>query len=169
MWLYLVRHGIAIDRDDPACPDEAARFLTEPGIAKMREAARGIRQLGPETAVFLTSPWKRALQTAEIVAAEWGISARAIRKTVTLLPDAEPEDFFAQLRRRDEAHVLAFGHAPNVDCVIAYALGTEAPVTAMKKGGLAVLDLNAIGPGRATLQGFYPPKALRRLGAMKIK
>jgi len=47
MLLYLVRHGIAIDRDDPKCPDEAERYLTEEGIKKTREVARGVASLIP--------------------------------------------------------------------------------------------------------------------------
>jgi len=42
MQLYLVRHGIAIDREDPKCPAEAERHSDEEGIKKTREVARGI-------------------------------------------------------------------------------------------------------------------------------
>ena len=55
MMLYLVRHGIAIDRDDPACPAEAERYLTEEGLKRTREAARGIRRLLDRPATLLSS------------------------------------------------------------------------------------------------------------------
>ena len=29
MQLYIVRHGIAIDREDPKCPPDPERYLTE--------------------------------------------------------------------------------------------------------------------------------------------
>ena len=32
MRIYVVRHGAAIDRDDPKCPPEAERYLTLAGI-----------------------------------------------------------------------------------------------------------------------------------------
>jgi phosphohistidine phosphatase SixA len=41
MILYLVRHGIAIDREDPDCPPETERYLTRDGIKKTREVAKG--------------------------------------------------------------------------------------------------------------------------------
>ena len=38
MQLYIVRHGIAIDREDPKCPSEAERYLTEEGVDPARIA-----------------------------------------------------------------------------------------------------------------------------------
>ena len=46
MQLYIVRHGIAIDREDPKCPPEAERYLTEEGIERTRQVAKGIAALG---------------------------------------------------------------------------------------------------------------------------
>ncbi len=40
MQLYIVRHGIAIDREDPKCPPEAERYLTEEGIEKTKQVAK---------------------------------------------------------------------------------------------------------------------------------
>ena len=63
MQLYIVRHGIAIDREDPKCPAEAERYLTEEGIKKTREVARGVASLVEKPDLFLTSPYVRAAQT----------------------------------------------------------------------------------------------------------
>jgi len=41
MILYIVRHGIAIDRTDPKSPPEAERPLTAKGVQKSRAAALG--------------------------------------------------------------------------------------------------------------------------------
>ena len=42
MLLYIVRHGIAIDRQDPKSPSDPERYLTPEGIKKTREVAKGI-------------------------------------------------------------------------------------------------------------------------------
>ena len=44
MQLFIVRHGIAIDREDPKCPPDPERFLTEEGLEKTRQAAKGIAE-----------------------------------------------------------------------------------------------------------------------------
>ena len=67
MRLYLMRHGMAIDREDPDCPPEAERYLTPKGIERTRAAAHGLLELNIKPTVLLTSPYVRAVQTGEIV------------------------------------------------------------------------------------------------------
>jgi len=66
MHLYLIRHGIALDREDPNCPPDTERPLTPKGLKRSHAAARGLRALGIKPNAVLTSPWLRAAQTAEI-------------------------------------------------------------------------------------------------------
>jgi phosphohistidine phosphatase SixA len=67
------------------------------------------------------------------------------------------------LKAFDAESILCVGHAPNLDLVIAYLTGSEAPVTSMKKAGVASLEAYRMGRGTARLVGFYPPAVLRRL------
>ena len=46
MQLYIVRHGIAIDREDPKCPPDPERYLTEEGLEKTKQVAKGVAALG---------------------------------------------------------------------------------------------------------------------------
>ena len=68
MILYIVRHGIAVDRTDPKSPPEPERPLTAKGVQKTRSAALGLKELGVKPDVLITSPYVRAAQTAEIFA-----------------------------------------------------------------------------------------------------
>ncbi len=68
MILYLIRHGIAIDRADPEAPPEAERPLTARGVQKTRAAALGFSEAGAKPDIIITSPYIRAAQTAEIFA-----------------------------------------------------------------------------------------------------
>jgi len=83
MQLYIVRHGIAIDREDPKSPSDPERFLTAEGLKKTRDVARGFASLKISPDVFLSSPYVRAMQTAEIfqdqghgIAAAWRRTSR---------------------------------------------------------------------------------------------
>ena len=62
MQLYIVRHGIAIDREDPKCPPDPQRYLTEEGVEKTKQVAKGVAALGVTADLFLTSPYVRAAQ-----------------------------------------------------------------------------------------------------------
>src|SRR5438034_1098826 len=74
MRLLVVRHAIA---EDPAAfarshKDDSERPLTPEGRRKMERAAHGLKELVPELDVLAASPYKRAVDTAEIIAGAYG-------------------------------------------------------------------------------------------------
>lgn len=164
MQLYLVRHGIAIDRTDPACPTDHARPLTPKGATKARQAARGLAELGVRPQLMLTSPLLRAVQTAEIFGEVLGCNVSRLRRTDSLLPESRPAALMAELARLKVKGVMCFGHAPNLDAVIAWASGRGQPFTQLKKSGAALLEVDSFEPPKAKLQWLCNPKMLRYLG-----
>jgi phosphohistidine phosphatase len=164
MVLYLVRHGIAIERDDPHCPVEAERHLTAKGVEKTRAAAAGLRALGIKPRALLSSPYLRALQTAEIVCDELGLPLSKLKRTPALLPEAAAAELFRELKRVHVEEVMCFGHAPNLDYVIAHALGCAQRVTALKKAGVACVEMESVTAGRGVLQWVATVKMLRKVG-----
>ena len=163
MRLYLMRHGIAIDREDPDCPPDPERYLTPKGIQRTRAAARGLRALRVKPAALLTSPYVRAVQTGEIVCEVLGLDPKQLRTTDALKPEAKPARLVEDLGRLG-GEVICFGHAPHMDEFIAHALKATAPFTALKKSGAACLDIDALAPLRATLFWVLTSRVLRRLG-----
>ncbi|MCL6480937.1 MAG: histidine phosphatase family protein [Firmicutes bacterium] len=163
MRLYLMRHGIAVDRAEPNCPADPDRPLTKLGVERTREAAIGLARLGAKPAVFLSSPYLRALQTAEIAAEAFGFSARKIRRSNALLPQAEPRELFRELADLTVAEVICFGHAPHLNEAVAWALGSKQLLTQLKKAGVAVLELERVAPPRGVLFALFPAKVLRKL------
>lgn len=164
MQLYIVRHGIAIDREDPKCPPDPERYLTEEGVEKTTEVAKGVAALGVTGDLFLTSPYVRAVQTAEIFARALDYAKQKIRRSDMLLPGAEPSHVFRELAKDKQASsVFLFGHAPQLDDVVATALGSKKHLTAMKKAGVALIELKRISPPIGTLAWLATPKLLRRV------
>ena len=165
MELYIVRHGIAIDREDPQCPPDPERYLTEEGVEKTKAVAKGLAALGATPGLFLTSPYTRAVQTAEIFADALDHAKQKIRRSELLLPGAEPTLLFRELAREKQASsIFLFGHAPHLDGVIATALGSKKHLTALKKAGVALLDLKRISPPIGVLVWLATPKMLRKAG-----
>ncbi len=60
MELLLVRHAIAEDADRPGPRADAARALTAAGRARMKEGAKGLRELVPAVSAVVSSPLRRA-------------------------------------------------------------------------------------------------------------
>src|SRR5467141_4182073 len=165
MQLYIVRHGIAIDREDPKCPSDPERYLTEEGVEKTRQVAKGLAALGANADLLLSSPYIRAMQTAEIFASELDYAKQKIRRTDLLLPGAEPSLLFRELARDKQASsIFLFGHAPQLDDIIATALGSKRHLTSLKKAGAAFVELKRLSPPIGVLVWLATPKLLRRAG-----
>jgi phosphohistidine phosphatase len=165
MQLYIVRHGIAIDREDPKSPPDPERFLTEEGIDKTKEVARGVARLGVSPDLLISSPYVRAMQTAEIFAAALDYPKPKIRRTDLLLPGGEATLFYKELAKdKQSATVFCFGHAPQLDDLIATGLGSKHHVCALKKAGIAMLELKRISPPSGLLVCLATPKLLRKIG-----
>ena len=163
MELYVVRHGIAIDREDPKSPPDPERYLTEEGIEKTKDVAKAVATLHLSPDALISSPYVRARQTADIFAAALDYPNQKIRQTEALLPGAEPSAFFRELAKDKElGTVLCFGHAPHVDDLVAAAVGSKRHITSMKKAGVALIELKRVSPPSGQLLWLATPKLLRK-------
>jgi phosphohistidine phosphatase len=165
MQLFIVRHGIAVDREDPKCPADPDRFLTDEGLEKTLQVAKGVAEVGAIPDLMVTSPYLRALQTAEIFAEQLEYSKPKIRKSDFLLPGAEPLQLFRELAKdKDLSVVFVFGHAPHLDDVVATALGVKHHISSLKKAGVALIELRRLVPPSGELIWLATPKLLRKAG-----
>ncbi len=88
MNLFFLRHGKAEPRSPKWRPD-SKRPLTREGEKAMADVARGIQVLELSFDLILTSPYARALRTAEILAENYG--AKKLFETSNLVSDANPK------------------------------------------------------------------------------
>ena len=163
MLFYLVRHGIAIDRSDPKAPAEAERQLTAKGVQKTRAAALGLNELGAKPDLYISSPYIRAVQTAEIFAEALGFSPDKIRLSDALKPAANPADILREIAKIRAKEIACFGHAPHLDLLIAHLAGGRGIFTELKKAGVACFE-HAASHGRWSLRWLLTAKILRDLG-----
>lgn len=164
MLLYLMRHGIAVDRNDPKCPPDAKRPLTDKGVKRTAAAAAGLARMITAPDVIVSSPYRRAEETAELVADAFELSRKDIVYTKALLPEANPSELFAFLEKYNGQSVMCTGHAPNLDLVLASAIGAKRmSVTGMKKAAVACLNFSALRAGLADLLWLAEPRLLRAL------
>ena len=163
MELYIIRHGIAIDREDPKSPADPERFLTEEGIDKTKEIAKRVAGFKIKPELFISSPYVRAMQTAEIFAAAFDYPKQKIRRSDSLLPGTEPTHFFREIsKEKNVSTIFCFGHAPQLDELVATALGSKHHVSQLKKAGVAAIELKRLTPPSGQLLWLAPPKLLRK-------
>ncbi|MEW6734064.1 MAG: phosphohistidine phosphatase SixA [Acidobacteriota bacterium] len=166
MELYILRHAIAVEREEWQGSDEG-RPLISAGRDKMKEIATGLRLLVPKFDAILTSPLVRAWQTAEIVCKVYGIkNSDKLHETVALSPDSRFDSLFAELRQfSNDKRVLIIGHQPYLGDLIAYLIADGfARNIPLKKGGAACLQIDPMAPrSSGLLQWLLTPKQLRML------
>ena len=165
MDIYLVRHALAEPRDATRWPDDSLRPLSSDGIELFRRAARGLLRLGIGVDVVLSSSYRRASQTAEILSedAEW---PRA-EMCQALEPPAGVLASITMLEMRSESSLAVVGHQPELAAMASFLLtaSEDAVRLEFKKGGVMCLRFTG-GPrsGAGALRWSVSPKILRQLG-----
>lgn len=166
MDLYLVRHGAAVDPADPHYPDDRDRPLTPDGVKRFRREARGLTVLGASVDVVLSSPYRRAWRTAELVAESGGWPAPV--ECEALEPGRPPAEVLSALQQYSGSSSVALvGHEPSMHQIASYLLTGDAQHAAIefRKGSVARLELDdGLRPGSAVLRWLLAPKVLRAIG-----
>lgn len=164
MNLFILRHGIAVERDPHSFPDDSRRPLTMKGEDRIRLICDAMQALELSFDCILSSPYLRASQTAEIVAATLGL-----RKNLEFSDELKPEgDLKALVRHVNRLqpvpeNILLVGHEPDLSELVSQLISGEPKAAIdLKKGGLARLEIETqLRPGPcATLAWLLTPKQM---------
>ena len=162
MLLLLVRHAHAGDRDPSQWPDDTQRPLTDKGRKTHAKVARTLRNLELAPELMLTSPWLRAMQTAEIKREVMLLPEPPV-PTTALADDPDLARIAAEVGPRAERSVVALvGHSPWLEELAALLLtGSDRGLrNDFPKSGVLALDADRLAPASATLWFFLRPKML---------
>ena len=164
MELYLLRHGIAVERGAHQGTDHD-RVLTSEGRRKVRRVAKAMRALRLSFDTIFSSPLARALQTAEIVAESFRLKRR-LRVTEHLVPGTPVARQIAWLKnlRPAPGAVLLVGHEPNLSQLTSRLLtGGGLLAINFKKAGLCKVTVGRGASTRAVLEWLLTPKQMERM------
>ncbi len=165
MEVYLLRHGVAQERDPKKYPDDRLRPLTLEGTERMREVARGMLKIGVEFDAIFDSGYTRARQTSEVVTDAYRIDSRDITTVAALEPGHDPSEALALLQENNELRrVLLVGHQPHLSATVAYLAGLRSGDNMdFKKGALCRVDMETLKRGTGVIVWLLPPKVLRKI------
>lgn len=161
MQLLVIRHAIAVDRSPEV--DDAERPLTARGRRRFEQVARGLAALELGVELILTSPWRRARETAELLD-----ELADGREPVDCAPLAAPPraELLSAIATAGVTRIAVVGHEPWLGELIAQLTSGDArhgEQFPLKKGGVAVLEGEA-RPGGMVLRALLPPRVTRRVG-----
>ncbi len=180
MNLYILRHASAgTSRPNPTL--DAKRPLDKEGKQHCLNLAHTLNALKVSFDLVVSSPLKRAMQTAQLVSTETGYEAQIVAS-----PSLAPSAIYADFRRLIEENlrppvpgsslrenVLVVGHNPNLTGFLGTLIMNTPPdegapaISAsvrLRKGSLARVLVSKTGSRlNGTLQGLLDPRTVRAL------
>lgn len=159
MTIYFLRHASAGERLNNPKKDEK-RALDKNGIEQCGEVGRTLAALDVQVDIMLSSPLKRAAQTASLVGNELSYEGKIVFED-----GLRPEAAFADFRKMIEKHakhefIMVVGHNPNLSEFLGRSIsdnGCEANID-LKKGAVARVEMNR---NSGTMLWCITPKVLR--------
>lgn len=163
MDLYFLRHGLAGQHGDPKYKDDSLRPLTAEGKDRLRQAGRAMKKLKLRFDLILSSPYLRALQTAEIIAQSYKI--KKIHLTHNLLPPAQGRQLLSEIKKNFSTaeKILLVGHEPHMTALMSEFLKSPRPLAIdFKKGALGLIRFE---DGTAQFEWLLSPHQLSCLAS----
>ena len=141
MIIYFLRHASAGQSKKNAKQDEK-RSLDKEGIEQCTDVGRALSALDVQVDTIISSPLKRATQTASLVANELGHEGKLLIEKA-LRPDAKFEDFQELLHKHSgKDAIMVVGHNPTLSEFVSLLISDGASDTAvdLRKGAVAKVD-----------------------------
>jgi phosphohistidine phosphatase len=151
MLLYLLRHADAATQAE----SDDARRLSAKGIEQAKRVARFCEAHELQLSLVMTSPLKRARETAEFVAEQM---RSELLITPWLASGMNPEQAIEELKGyRSHNSLMLVGHEPDFSQLIATLVGIPSNTQIrVRKASLTLLELDVIRAGAARLEFTLP-------------
>lgn len=158
MIVYFLRHASAGESKKDAKKDEV-RPLDRDGVVQCGLMGRVLAALEIQVDAVISSPLKRAAQTAALVSNELGFEGKLLFDD-SLRPESPFEKFRELLdrRSRDEG-IMVVGHNPNLSEFLGRLVGRRSLASVdLKKAAVAKVDL---GKRSGVLEWCLTPRVVR--------
>src|SRR2546423_3039345 len=115
MYIFLLRHGIAVDAGSAGFDKDSERTLTPKGERKLCQVADAMAAQKLSFDVILTSPYVRARQTANIIAEALDLRKK-LQEVEHLTPGGSAKKLIETINglKPTPADVLLVGHEPSM-------------------------------------------------------
>lgn len=139
MQLYILRHGIAYERDEWNGNDDS-RPLTEEGKKRTRDVIKALHKDDKlDVEAIWSSPLVRAVQTAEIAGKVLGLDVVTVEE---LSSGTTLHRLLSAFKKRNPLpeKLMLVGHEPDCGEIIGGLVGDDHGMYALKKAGIAKLQ-----------------------------
>ncbi len=161
--LYVLRHGQAGAHIGDSAKD-AVRPLTVAGRREIEEIANSLKKLNVRFDLIASSPLKRALETAKIVADK--LKTKNLEQWDELKATSDSSALFRRLSSlKGKMRILLVGHEPHLSGIIGEIIsGKSNAHLLLKKGGMAKVSVDELRPKiSGNLVWLLTPKLLKKM------
>lgn len=140
MKILVIRHAIAMEREDFSLPNDDLRPLTSEGKKEFAKLTNYYKKLYPNVQYFYSSPLERAKQTADIITKKFKKKYSIIEE---LRPTGDPKALLKKMLTHKTGFIAIIGHDPSLSEFVGFMLSSKnsSPVK-LKKGGACLLELS---------------------------
>ena len=160
MLLLLIRHAQAAPQDPARYPDDSERPLVPKGRKAQRRVAKELRKRKLVPSRVLSSPWKRAWQTARILVEEIRLPKEARVPSPALAAPPDLGALAAEVGTAGPEEIVALvGHEPWMGELASLLLTGKRDGLAIEfaKSGVIGIETGGIGTGGGTLVFYLRP------------
>lgn len=163
MDLFILRHGEAGKTLSPSMK-EFERPLTESGRKEIEAIAESLKDWELDIDRILTSPLRRAEQTASIIAKTLKIQ-KLLENCDELKPEGSRLELYKRLSKMDQqSSVLVVGHEPYLSIMIGDIIAGNTSHIDLKKGGMARIRIGTFSPRvSGELRWLLTPRQIRKI------
>ena len=159
MKLYIVRHAVAIDRDEFALQstEDSLRPITAKGEKKFSRLVQFLKPRIDKLDLIISSPYKRAYQTAEVLRKM--LKPEECQLDERLVPYTKLIDTIEMIKQSEKESMAIVGHEPHLSALISNLLsGKDKSFIDLKKGSITCLEFSgSIGAGQGILKWYVTP------------
>ena len=164
MDLFILRHGKSGIRT--SAPSDFKRKLSEVGKKEVEEISKVLQRSGIQFDYIITSPLKRALQTAEIILENQKTKKNNFLTWNELKPESKIIDATKKISKlKIDSSVLIVGHDPHLSMLIGNIITSSSSNVCsinLKKAGLAKIRLHSFSPElKGELRWLVTPKQIK--------
>jgi len=159
----ILRHGEA-GKPVSASVRDAERPLTVSGKEEVEEVAESLEDLKLKFDLIASSPLKRSLESAKIVAKRLK-KEKSLEMWDELKPEGDTKALYRRLAKlRQDACVLLVGHEPYLSSMIGELIGARSARISLKKAGVARVEISTLTPSATgELRWLLTPRLLKKV------
>ena len=168
MDLFILRHGEAGKRLSSETSD-SARPLTVTGKRDVTDIAKSLKDFGVKLNLIITSPLKRAHQTASLVAVTFSTKNK-IEDWAELKPEGNRRELYHKLSQqfKQDLSILIVGHEPYLSTLISEVTSVTDDASSriiLKKAGLAKMRITSHSAQiiHGELEWLLTPKLMKNI------